>query len=155
MLRNLRDLFEAIGAPAETSFAEEREHALQLATAVMLVEVMRSDPETDDRERQATLAALREKFSLEEDEVERLLELAERTAEDANDYHRFTSRINRGFSREQKIRIIEYMWRIAHADGTVSAHENHLMRKVAALLYISHADYVGARMRAKAHAGLD
>ena len=155
MLRNLKDLFDAIRPPSETGSAEEQEHALQLATAVMMVEVMRSDPETDDRERQATIAALREKFSLEQDEVERLLELAERTAEDANDYHRFTSRINRGFTREQKTRIIEHMWRIAHADGAVSAHENHLMRKVAALLYISHADYVGARMRAKAHAGLE
>jgi uncharacterized tellurite resistance protein B-like protein len=155
MLRNLKDLFEALKPPPEATSPADEDHALQLATAVMLVEVMRSDPETDDRERQATVAALREKFSLEEDEVGRLLELAERTAEDANDYHRFTSRINRGFSREQKIRIIEFMWRIAHADGAVSAHENHLMRKVAALLYISHGDYVGARMRAKAHAGLD
>lgn len=155
MLRNLKDLFDAIRPPVESGSTEAQEHALQLATAVMMVEVMRSDPDTDDRERQATISALREKFSLKQDEVERLLELAERTAEDANDYHRFTSRINRGFSREQKTRIIEYMWRIAHADGAVSAHENHLMRKVAALLYISHADYVGARMRAKAHAGLE
>jgi uncharacterized tellurite resistance protein B-like protein len=149
MLRTLKDLFDAItiqpGSKAET----ESEHALQLATAVLMVEVMRSDHEVDELERRAVLAVLREQFALADDEVARLLELAEQTAEDAYDFHRFTSLLNQRFSAEQKVLIIEYMWRIAYADNHLSAHENHLMRKIAALLYIPHAQYIGAKLRAR------
>ena len=41
------------------------------------------------------------------------------------------------------------MWQVAYADKKISAHENHLMRKLADLLHISHADYIAAKMRAK------
>lgn len=149
MLRTLKDLFDAITSQPDTQDGPQSEHALQLATAVLLVEVMRSDHDVDELERRAVLAALRERFALAEDEVARLLELAEQTAEDAYDFHRFTSLLNQRFSAEQKVLIIEYMWRVAYADDHLSAHENHLMRKIAALLYIPHAEYVGAKLRAR------
>jgi uncharacterized tellurite resistance protein B-like protein len=41
------------------------------------------------------------------------------------------------------------MWRIAYSDASLSAHENHLMRKVADLLHITHGDYIAAKMRAQ------
>ncbi|MCM5679617.1 TerB family tellurite resistance protein [Schlegelella sp. S2-27] len=153
MLRTLKDLFDALkpAPPAETP--AEQEHALQLATAVLLVEVMRSDPELSATEREAVMAALRRKFSLADDEIDRLVELAERAARDAYDYHAFTSRINAGYSMEQKIRIIEYMWQVAYADGHLSAHENHVMRKISDLLYIPHGAYVSAKMRAQQAGG--
>ncbi len=149
MLRTLKDLFDSLMPSAPVESAERREHALQLSTAVLLVEVMRSDPDMEAAERNTVVAALRDKFALSEDEVDRLLELAEKTSRDATDYYRFTSRINESFDAGQKLRMIEYMWRVAYADGNLSAHENHLMRKVADLLHISHGDYVAAKMRAK------
>jgi uncharacterized tellurite resistance protein B-like protein len=41
------------------------------------------------------------------------------------------------------------MWQVAYADGHLSAHENHLMRKIADLLYVSHSDYIAAKVRAR------
>jgi uncharacterized tellurite resistance protein B-like protein len=49
----------------------------------------------------------------------------------------------------EKVRIIEYMWQVAYTDRQISAHEDHLMRKIAGLLYIAHGDYIAAKMRAK------
>jgi uncharacterized tellurite resistance protein B-like protein len=149
MLRTLKDLFDSLVAPPAAAPQENAEHALQLATAVLLVEVMRSEPGIDEQERGVILDALREKFDLAADEVDRLVELAEETSRSATDYFRFTSRINAGFSQPQKVRMIEYMWKVAYADGHLSAHENHVMRKVADLLHISRGDYVAAKMRAR------
>lgn len=147
MLKSLKDLFDTLLPPA--SAEPDAEHLLQLAAAVLLVEVMRADRELSDDERAAAIAALRDKFALAGDEVERLLELAHQTARGATDYFAFTSRINEGFDMAQKVWMIEQMWRVAFADGTLSAHENHLMRKVADLLYIPHGAYVNAKMRAR------
>ena len=51
-------------------------------------------------------------------------------------------------------RQVEYLWQVAYADGTLDANENHLISKVAGLLYVTHGEYIGAKMRAKEAARL-
>lgn len=148
MLRVLKDLFDAVLRPGPAEAANE-EHRLQLATAVLLVEVMRADPQLGAAERGAVVSALRRKFQLAEDEVQRLVELAEATARGANDFYGFTSTLNEGFSQPQKVRIIEHMWEVAYADGHLDAHENHLISKVAGLLHVTHGEYIAAKLHAR------
>ena len=152
MLNKLSDFLSSIIAPA--SVESRPEHTLQLATAVLLIEVMRSDAESTDEEQATILKILKERFHLPDAEVAQLSELGHRAATAANDLHQFTSLINRELDLPEKIRIIEYMWQVAYADRQISAHENHLMRRMADLLHISHGDYVAAKMRAKP-AGLE
>lgn len=153
MLKNLKDLFATLAAPGQALSPHEREHTLQLATAVLLVEVMRADPGIGAAERAAVLASLREKFSLADDELARLVELAEDTAKTSYDYHRFTSSLNEHFSHAQKIRVVEHMWQVAYSDAHLDAHENHLISKIAGLLHVTHGEYIGAKMRAREAAG--
>jgi uncharacterized tellurite resistance protein B-like protein len=148
MLRALKDLFDAISPPTDAAVVPA-EHRLQLATAVLLVEVMRADPQLGAPERLAVVAALRRTFALAEDELERLVELAEHTARTASDFHQFTSVINDAFGQDEKGRIVEYMWQVAYADGQLDAHENHLISKVAGLLHVTHGEYIAAKLRAK------
>ncbi len=147
MLRTLKDLFDSFTAPEADPLASE--HSLQLATAVLLVEVMRADPVIGDDERAAAMRALREKFALADDEVERLIELATTAAAEAYDYQRFTGQLNRVFDAGRKLRVIELMWQVAYADGHLHAREAHVMKKVADLLYIPHADYIHAKLAAR------
>ena len=150
MLSAIRRFFEEHIAPTQTAPSEE--HRLQVATAALLAEVMRLDGQADP-ERRVILDAVRRRFSLGEDEAAALVELAEAEARDAVDYYQFTSLINRAFTAEQKVHIVELMWQVAYADETLSAHEQHVMRKIADLLYVSHGDYIAAKLRAKDAAG--
>ena len=153
MLKTIKDLFDSLLPPAPGLASAGAEHALQLATAVMLVEVMRADPSFHPGEREAVLAALRDKFALTEDEAARLTELAEATAREATDLFAFTSRINERFEMPQKLRMIELMWGVAYADGHLSAHERHVMWRIADLLHVPQGAYVNARLRAQQQAG--
>ncbi len=151
MLKAIRDFFEQhIGAPAGPA---DDPHRLQLATAALLVEVVRGDGGMQPAERDALLAAVAGKFSLAPDEAAALIDLAERETRQANDYFQFTSLINRSYSQEQKLRLVELMWQAAFADATLSAHEQHVLRKVAELLHVPHGDYIAAKMRARDAAG--
>ena len=105
MLKTLKDLFDSFTTAAASPSPAQLEHTLQLATAVLLVEVMRADPAMSAPERSAVLAALREKFSLGDDELQQLVTLAEQEAQAIYDYHRFTSALNEHFSQTQKIQI--------------------------------------------------
>lgn len=153
MLRSLKDLFDRLAPPNDQADPREAEHLLQLATAVMLVEVMRADASFHDDERSAVLAALTDKFALADDEAARLVELAEATAKQATDLFSFTSRINERFEMPQKLRMVEHMWRVAYADGHLSEHERHVMWRIADLLHVPQGAYVNARLRAQQASG--
>jgi uncharacterized tellurite resistance protein B-like protein len=145
MLQSIRDFFDRNLGPSQAA----PRHTIELATAAMLVEIVRCDGTADERERAAVLRAVHEKFGLSGAEAESLIGLAEEEVRQAGDYFQFTSLINRHFTQEQKLRVIELMWQVAYADAEISAHENHLMRRIADLLHIPHGDYIAAKMRAK------
>lgn len=130
------------------------DHALKLATAVMLVEVMRADAGLREGERDAVRAGLVEKFALTHDEADALAELAHDTARQATDFYAFTSVINERFEMPAKLRMIELMWRVAYADGVLSAHERHVLWRIADLLHVPQGAYVNARMRAERDASV-
>ena len=149
MLQHLKELFQNLLQPEGSSSAAETEHELQLATAVLLVEVMRAEPTLAAAERRAILLALETRFRLPREEVDRLIELAQDTAKTAYDYQRFTRQLNEHFTQAQKIRVVETMWEVAYADAHLGAHEQHVISKVAGLLHVTHGEYIGAKLRAK------
>jgi len=148
VLRNLSDLFDALKPARSNAPPAAAQHALQLATAVLLVEVLRADAAGSELEKPVVLAALREKFSLDADELERLYELAEARSIEAHDLHSFTSRINATFDAGQKLQILRQLWQVAYADGRLDAHETHLMRRLADLLHVRQSEALGAKLRA-------
>jgi uncharacterized tellurite resistance protein B-like protein len=148
MLEALRNFFdEQLGGGV--GIAAESRHALEIAAAALLVEVARIDGEMHAIERASVLRAIHETFSLTDSQAEDLLELAGREMTRAGGYYPFTSLINNNCSQEQKEHLIELMWRAAYADKDLSAHELHLMRKLAGLLHVSDNAYILAKLRAK------
>jgi uncharacterized tellurite resistance protein B-like protein len=95
------------------------------------------------------LRAVRERFGLSDEEAQTLLRLAEDEVRTANDYYQFTSLINRHFDQQRKQHVIELMWQVAYADADLAAHENHVLRRIAELLHVTHGDYIAAKMRAR------
>ena len=149
MFTTLKQLFERLVAQDASGSGGDDDHRLQLATAVLLVEVMRADTSFHTGEREAVQAALVEKFKLADDEAARLVELATSTAQEATDLFGFTSRLNEAFSEAQKLRMVELMWQVAYADGRLADHERHVMWRVADLLHVPQGAYVLARQRAR------
>ncbi|RYG11767.1 MAG: TerB family tellurite resistance protein [Burkholderiales bacterium] len=153
MFSSFKDFLSSLtGTGARPSPAEEA-HSLQLATAVLLVEVMRADTDLGAQERHQVLQTLRAKFALADDELARLVELAEETARTAHDYHRFTASLNDHFTHAQKIRVVEHMWEIAYSDARLDENEHHVISKVAGLLHVTHGEYIAAKLHAKAGLG--
>ncbi|MDK9703951.1 MAG: TerB family tellurite resistance protein [Sulfuritalea sp.] len=148
MIEGIRNFFTQMIEPGAREPAASQ-HALHLATAALLLEMMRMDSAVTAAETAAVTQVLQSRFGLGADEVETLMVLAADEARQATDYFQFTSLINRSFSAEQKIQVVEYLWQVAYADGHLDAHEQHFMRKIADLLYVSHADYVAAKQRAR------
>jgi len=153
MLRNIKQFFDQHIRPAGGPPAAGAHHALQVATAALLIEVMRSDRELKEVERHAVTAAIQTRFELTTEETAALLRLADDEAEQATDYYQFTSLINKHFTAAQKEQVVEYMWQVAAADHDIDRFERTLVHKVADLLYVSRAVQIAARERALRSAG--
>ena len=155
MLSSLKAFFDSVTSPSSAAEPPQRQqHALHLAAAVLLVEVMRAQPDIDPAEYQAVIAALQRKFVLGDSEVTELVEAARAEALKANDFFHFPNRLNDHFTHPQKVALIEAMWQVAYADAHLDAGENHVISKVAGLLHVTHGEYIAAKLRAKEDARL-
>jgi len=153
MLQILRELFgQGEGAPG--GLRASQPEAFRLACAVLLVEVMRAEPDVTEAERHSVLQALRRRFPLGQQELEHLVASAEEASRSANDFHRFTSELNEQLDPPAKAAVVETLWSVAYADGRLGDHENHLISRIAGLLHVPHGEYIAAKLRAKQAAGL-
>jgi uncharacterized tellurite resistance protein B-like protein len=149
MIASIKDFFTKFIEPGTKQTEADKLKSLQIATAALLLEMMRMDERIAVEERNSIVATLTQQFGLDSGQLATLLDLADQEARQATGYYQFTSLINKTCSADQKIRIIENLWQVAMCDGHLDAHELHLMRKIADLLYVGHADYVAAKQRAR------
>ena len=130
------------------------DHQLHLATAALLIEMMRVDDHIKPAEMSVLTTGIRHTFELSEQEISELVQLAEEEVQDASCYHAFTSLINKGFSKDQKIRVVEMLWEVAYADNELDMYEEHLVRKLSDLLYVKHSDFIRAKHQVLERLGL-
>lgn len=138
MIEILKKLFMA---PDETD-PVELEHQLHLAAAALLVEMSRADYTEDSVEQRTMAKVLAEALELGQEEVSELLLLARKQADHATSLYEFTRLINDHYDKQQKLTLIESMWRVAFADGDLDKYEERLIRQVSDLIYVSHRDFI-------------
>lgn len=148
MLSNLKQFFNTHLQSLDKMGEQDSETALKLAAAVLFVEVMHADHQVQDVEQQAVCQAISKTFDLTETEAEELFQLAEERVRDVTSLHEFTSLINRVFTREQKVKLVEQMWVVVFSDNELDSHEEHLVRRTAELLYVKHSDFIRAKHNA-------
>jgi uncharacterized tellurite resistance protein B-like protein len=129
--------------------AVDLEHTLRIATAVLLVEVTRADFIVEPSERLRLRQLLEQQFGLCVEELDALLEQAETDADRLVSIQHITRLMNQHYDHAMKRRVIEMMWHMVYADGEKDHYEEHLIRQVADLLYISHSEFIQARHQAE------
>jgi uncharacterized tellurite resistance protein B-like protein len=150
---NIKRFFEQMLLPDEAADQASRTRDIQHATAALLLEVAKSDFEQDDAEHAVILATLRDTFALDEDTLDELVTLAETATRDATDVYQFTQLVNEHYHYDDKIHLIENLWKVAFADGRLDRYEEQFIRKVAGLLYIAHSDFIKAKIDVSADIG--
>lgn len=145
MIKALSALFE-INTPATDDASPE--HRRQLAAAALLIETARADFTQDGVEESSMAEMLQSGLGLTAQEVQDLLHLANEEVDAATSLYQFTRTVNDHFTPAQKTQLISDMWRVAYADGDIDKYEEHLIRRVADLVYVAHEDYIRAKLAA-------
>ncbi|KPK04971.1 MAG: hypothetical protein AMJ64_12495 [Betaproteobacteria bacterium SG8_39] len=148
MLKALKNLFEGAQVDARPSSSFERRQ-LQVAVAVLVHEARRADYVEAADERAPAERALAELFGLEPAAAAALLEEGRAKAQQLTSFYAPVSAIKREFSLEDRIRLVEHLWRVSYADGRLDYYEDHYVRKIAHLLHVPNTQSMLARNRAR------
>jgi uncharacterized tellurite resistance protein B-like protein len=125
------------------------EQAAPMAAAMLLLEVAWADHEISDTELESTRAAIQDLFKLTREQVETLVAQAKSEHEAAISMYPFTRAVNETLTSEEKRHLIVLLWRLASSDSSVDVHEEHTIRRIADLLYVSHDDFIEAKHEAR------
>ena len=113
---------------------------LQIAISTLMIQTAVYDGVFDEKEKSEILELIKKYFDINEEEKISLFKIAMKVNDESNDMQQFTRILNDNLNEEEKINIIEMLWKIIISDGRIDDYENALIRKISGLLYISDRD---------------
>ncbi len=150
MLQTVKQFFDCFLNPGVDDAGTVSQQKVQMACAALLFELSAADQHRSEEEMTLLRSILRKTFNLDEQALAQLWDLAQREAKAATSLYQFTSLINDGFSYQQKTVLLEQLWMMAFADNRLDSHEEHLIRRIADLLHMTHGDFIRAKLAVKA-----
>jgi uncharacterized tellurite resistance protein B-like protein len=144
----LNQLFSRLKEPlAKTQ--EEAEQLLPLAAGVLYLEVAWADHDIAHEELALIERTLAEQFDLDPNELQLVVRESRAQHESSVGLYRFTRTINETWNEEAKYQLVVKLWALALSDDRVHSFEEHTIRKIAELLYVSHRRFIEAKLTAK------
>ena len=145
MLKKIRSIFTKTSE--EVSEKEQVTQKIDKTCAALIIEVALADKVFDESEVNLLKEMLLKAFTLEPQDVQGLIENAEKAVEESTSLYEYTREVNDNFDYESKLNLIDQLWRIAFADGHLDKYEEHVVRKIADLIHISHNDFIQSKLK--------
>jgi len=154
MIKQLIDqVVDVIATPERAdSSKQDREAALRLATAVLMIDVARADHEFDESEFDRILELVRAHFRLDPEDAAQLVVAANERSDEAVSAYEFTQLLHEHLDEDEKARIVALLWQIAYADGRLDKYEDAFVLKISDLLYVSRGRVMRLKHDAKPNA---
>jgi len=147
MMDIIKKFFDKVTWEDDPNGQRKPERDVQVATCALFIEMARIDETFTQKETEAILSILEDKYGLSRQHADALLASAEEERKGSIDYWHFTQKINENYTTEEKIEIIENLWRIVYVDGKMDKYENHLIHKLSTLLRLSHNQLIQAKLK--------
>jgi uncharacterized tellurite resistance protein B-like protein len=146
-LESLRSFFSGRKSPETAGPAGE---PIAIAACALLLEIALADEDLNPVARDRIARHAREDLGVAPEDVREVLNLAEEARRESVDLYQFTRLVTEGFSRDQRLRLIEAIWGVVYSDGVLTAVEGQLARRIAELLGFQHPEVQAARERVAA-----
>jgi len=118
------------------------------AAAIIMLEMAASDEHRDDDELAVIHDAMQAAFGIDRAELGEMLRDAERLRRDAVSLHDFTRDLKAHLDRDERDQLVEWLWRVAWADGRIDRYEEQLLRRLSDLLGVPHHEFIKRKHRA-------
>ena len=147
MLDIVKQFFSKTGAEVSKSADQTTEHDVRVAACALFVEMARIDEKFTEAEMDTILSIVQERYGLSREHADALVAEADRELDKSVDLWQFARLINENYSTDEKIEIIEILWRMVFVDGKMDRYEHYLMNKLKNLLRLSHDQLIAAKLK--------
>ncbi len=138
----------------ENSSSKNKNRKIEVAACALFIEMAKADGEYTDEERDFIVSEMKLVFNLDDEYVSDLMQLAEQRIKESVSLYEFTGVINTTFSQEEKIELIESLWKLIYKDEKLSEYEDHLMKRIAGTINVEHKQIINAKLWVKQQLGL-
>ncbi len=135
MINILKKFFEN----QENQQDDDSNYHLQLLCGLM-IEAANTDGQIDKGEINKIKKSLLTFFEETPEDIDKSLDAAVLNRDNSKSLHFYTSRINKEYSYEKKLLLIEILWDVVLSDGNLHDYEASLIRRLSGLLYINDID---------------
>ena len=136
MQQDVEKFFETNLVPKVDSLGERQLYEVRYAAAALLIACAKSDFEEDPDEEEVIVDILRERFEVDDDLMDRLVEFADAHTGTMG-LETFTGLVNKHYSDDHKMALMADLWKVALADGRIDKYEDMFVYRVAGLLEVS------------------
>ena len=147
MLNSLKRFFNPAAAGGGPEKKPASEHDVRVATCAIFVEMARIDEKFTSAEVDTIISILQEKYGLSPEHANALMAEADQELAQSVDLWQFARLINENYSVDEKLEIIETLWRMVFVDGKMDRYEHYLMNKLKNLLRLSHDQLIEAKLK--------
>jgi uncharacterized tellurite resistance protein B-like protein len=158
MLEYLRKIFSdnqsEVSLGLDNSTSDRKNKKIEIAACALFIEIAKADGEFTDEERKFIILEMKATFNMDDDYVNDLLQLAEHRIKESVSLYEFTGVINTSFTHEEKIELIESLWRLIYKDEKLNEYEDHLIKRISATINIEHKEIINAKLWVKQQIGL-
>ena len=134
---------------ANQSSSEDKDDTTNLKLLCgLMIEAAYTDGQISDSELDKIKISLINIFEEDQNDVSLALQEAIKNKNNSKSLYHYTSYINKNFSDDKKLLLIEALWGIVLSDGNIHDYESNLIRRLAGLLYISDVNSGNARKKA-------
>ena len=119
---------------------------LQVATCALFFEMAKADDVFTDEEKSIIRNIMKDKFYLNDDEIDELFLQAEESIKKSVSIYEFATLIDKGFSREEKFELMKNLWRIIYTDDVLDKYEDNLIKRIGDILKLEHKDVIDAKL---------
>ena len=147
MLDIVKRFFSKSATETSKNVDQATEHDVRIAACALFLEMARIDEKFTEAEMDTILSIVKEKYGLSPEHADALVAEADKELEESVDLWQFAGLINENYSTDEKIEIIETLWRIVYVDGKMDRYEHYLMNKLKNLLRLSHHQLIDAKLK--------
>jgi len=144
MLNKIKSLFKK---EKKSVLPVKDDYDVNLTCASLIIEVALADKDFDITEINLLKIILKDSYNISPEKIDNLIESAESTVKNNTSLYSYTREINDSLNYEQKIALLDGLWKISYADGTLDKFEEHLVRKISDLIHISHGDFITSKLK--------
>ena len=147
MLDSLKRFFTKAQGDDPRGSGKHSEHDIRVATCALLVEIAQIDETFTEQELETVLSILKDKYELSKEHADALIVEAKTELKKSLDLWQFAKLINENYTNEEKIEIVETLWRIVYVDGKMDQYEHYLMNKLKNLLRLDQKQLIDAKLK--------